>query len=104
MGCRTVYIDGSFVTTKEKPGDFDGCWDPEGVDFDRLAGSVLLNFENQRAAQKSRFRGEMFLSNTRADAAGALFLDFFQKDQDGYPKGIVALDLRSYHDQERTPI
>jgi hypothetical protein len=24
-GCRTVYIDGSFVTAKETPGDFDGC-------------------------------------------------------------------------------
>ena len=24
-GCRRVYIDGSFVTAKEEPGDFDGC-------------------------------------------------------------------------------
>ena len=24
-GCRTVYIDGSFVTSKEIPNDFDAC-------------------------------------------------------------------------------
>ena len=29
-GCRTVYIDGSFVTGKEVPNDFDACWE-EGV-------------------------------------------------------------------------
>lgn len=25
VGCRAIYIDGSFVTTKELPNDFDGC-------------------------------------------------------------------------------
>ncbi len=29
-GCRTAYIDGSFVTAKEEPGDFDACWDAVG--------------------------------------------------------------------------
>ncbi|HEU0178347.1 MAG TPA: hypothetical protein VFV58_29130 [Blastocatellia bacterium] len=24
-GCRIVYIDGSFVTTKKMPNDFDAC-------------------------------------------------------------------------------
>ena len=24
-GCKTVYVDGSFVTDKERPGDFDAC-------------------------------------------------------------------------------
>ena len=40
-GCRKVFIDGSFVTTKESPGDCDGCWDIEGVDPDAL-DPVLL--------------------------------------------------------------
>ena len=33
-GCKRAYIDGSFITTKEHPGDFDACWDLDGVDFD----------------------------------------------------------------------
>jgi len=31
-GCRAIYIDGSFVTSKEHPGDFDACWDLNNVD------------------------------------------------------------------------
>src|SRR5919109_4373198 len=50
-GCRRVYIDGSFVTAKEAPGDFDGCWEMPGVDPD-LLDPVLLTFDNRRAAQK----------------------------------------------------
>ena len=29
VGCRMVYIDGSFVTDKEYPNDYDACWDEE---------------------------------------------------------------------------
>jgi hypothetical protein len=33
-GCRTIYINGSFVTIKSDPGDFDACWDREEVNID----------------------------------------------------------------------
>ena len=75
-GCRTVYVDGSFVTAKEIPGDFDGCWDPMGVDGDRL-DPVLLDFSNRRAAQKAAYGGELFPSLALADPAGNTFLEFF---------------------------
>ena len=26
-GCRTVYLDGSFVTSRTMPNDFDACWE-----------------------------------------------------------------------------
>jgi hypothetical protein len=32
VGCRTAWIDGSFVTSKAEPNDFDMCWDEAGVD------------------------------------------------------------------------
>jgi hypothetical protein len=35
-GCKRVYLNGSFVTSKDEPGDFDACWDPTGVDFERI--------------------------------------------------------------------
>ena len=35
-GCRLVYLDGSFVTTKDHPGDFDACWDIQNVDDEKL--------------------------------------------------------------------
>lgn len=42
-----------------KPGDFDACWDTDGVDLDVL-DPVLLDLSNHRAAQRQRFGGELF--------------------------------------------
>lgn len=91
-GCRRAYVDGSFVTNKQDPGDFDACWDAEGVDFDRL-DERLLTFDRGRATQKAAFLGELFIAESRADPQGTLFLDFFQTDRDGRRKGIVVVDL-----------
>lgn len=92
-GCRTAYINGSFVTEKEEPHDFDACWDAAGVDPDRL-DPALLDFANRRAAQKQRFGGELFPADFAAEPAGMRFLDYFQRDREtGEAKGIVAIDL-----------
>src|SRR3546814_20699285 len=50
-GCRVMFLDGSFVTDKELPEDFDGCWDANGVNATAL-DPVLLDFEDSRARQK----------------------------------------------------
>lgn len=95
-GCSVVYVDGSFVTAKQMPGDFDACWDELGVDPDVL-DPVLLDFTNKRAAQKSKFRGEMFPASSFADPHGNSFLKFFQTDKaTGDPKGIIAIDLKAW--------
>lgn len=92
-GCRRLYIDGSFVTAKDEPADFDACWEAAGVDPD-LLDPVLLTFANRRAAQKERFGGELFPADWEADPHGTRFLDYFQQDSvTGERKGIVALDL-----------
>jgi hypothetical protein len=91
-GCRVVYLDGSFVTAKELPGDFDACWEISGVDPGRL-DRELLDFRDRRAAQKARSGGELFPAETAAEPVGITFLDYFQRDRDtGKPKGIIAID------------
>lgn len=96
-GCKTLYLDGSFVTEKEEPGDFDGCWDERGVDPSRL-DPVLLRFDNGRAAQKAKYLGELFPASATADPMPPFraFLDFFQRDKDDRPKGILSIDLVRY--------
>ena len=92
-GCGTVYVDGSLVTNKSHPGDFDGCWEVDGIDFDAL-DPVLLTFDPGRAIQKAKFGGELFPASVSADSDGKVFLEFFQTDKEtGHRKGIVALDL-----------
>ena len=92
-GCQTAYVDGSFVSSKLVPGDFDACWDATGVDLHKL-DPVLLKFGAGRAAQKAKFGGEFFPAGMSAGEEERVFLDFFQTDKDtGAQKGIVALDL-----------
>ena len=93
-GCRTVYVDGSFVSRRETPADFDACWERAGVDLRRLLATPLFTFDRGRAAQKAAYGGELFPADAQADGAGRRFLEFFQVDKEtGNPKGIVALDL-----------
>jgi hypothetical protein len=93
-GCTRAYLDGSFVTAKDQPGDFDGCWEAAGVDPEAL-DPVLLDFIHPRTAQKAKYSGELFVASSAADPAGTAFLEFFQTDKiTGNRKGIIAIDLR----------
>lgn len=92
-GCRRVYVDGSFVTAKPDPNDFDGCWEEAGVDPSRL-DPVLLDFADQRRRQKLKYGGEMFPASATADIRGPRFIAFFQIHKEtGDAKGIVSIDL-----------
>jgi hypothetical protein len=97
--CPAIYIDGSFVTSKLVPGDFDACWDTDGVDMAKLKSIApnLLKFEAKRAAQKASYKGEFFPADWSADSSGTRFLDFFQMDRDGDPKGIIAIELTGWN-------
>lgn len=92
-GCELIYIDGSFVTTKQEPGDFDACWSIKGVNANML-DPVFLDFSNGRSAQKTCFRGELFPAELPEGITGKVFLDFFQTDKEtGKQKGIIALSI-----------
>ena len=93
-GCRKIYLDGSFVTRKQHPGDFDAAWETPNVD-PQLLNPVLLEFSNRRQAQKQAFGGELFPADSPADEHGRTFLEYFQTDQESKPKGIIAIDLRT---------
>lgn len=93
-GCSIVYLDGSFVTEKEHPDDFDAAWDPMGVDPYKL-DPVLLDFGFKRAAQKAKYGGELFIATTEA-SYGVNYIEFFQKDRySDKSKGILSIQLGS---------
>ena len=93
-GCRTIYINGSFVTNKTYPNDFDACYDRDDIDFDylRINSPRLFNYSD-RAAQKSMYRGEIFLSEQPVGNYHETSIEFFQRDRNKNKKGIVAIDL-----------
>jgi hypothetical protein len=92
-GCRWAYLDGSFVTDKDVPNDYDLCWEMAGVN-DTLLTASLRDVRPPRAAQQARYRGDI-LPNVVEGSSGAPFVDFFQRDKaTGGAKGIIAINLR----------
>jgi predicted nucleotidyltransferase len=94
-GCKTIYLDGSFSTLKEIPGDIDVCWETDNVDLERLIEiePVLWDFSFGRKAQKERFGCEFFPAEEFAAPPDKTFIEFFQQDRDGNPKGIIGLKI-----------
>jgi hypothetical protein len=94
-GCRAAMVDGSYVTAKELPGDFDVAFDPNGVNG-ALIDPVLLRHDDGRKSMKAKYFGELFpWGHVACLATGLIYQEFFQKDRDGYAKGVVLLDVRA---------
>ena len=92
-GCQRVMLDGSYVSSKPVPGDYDACWDPAGMDFGKL-DPVFADFDNGRANQKARFGGEFFPSTMIEADSSRAFVDFFQVDWfTGKQKGILSISI-----------
>ena len=88
-GCRSILVDGSFVTSTPYPSDYDACCDYGGID----PLKVDLRLLGPRAVMKAYYFGEVRPERWLADA-GITFREFYQSDRDGRPKGIVHLSLR----------
>lgn len=90
-GCPQLFLDGSYVTGKPLPNDYEICWDVEFVDPQYL-DPVFMIFDNGREAQKAKFKGEYFPAFWTEENSGKPFLDFFQQDKEsGKKKGIVRI-------------
>ena len=87
-GCERVYLDGSYVTDKDSPSDFDAIWDMEGVDGDLLDPIIL---QSDKKKMKEKYFGEFFPNVIEQDS-NKLFLEFFQGDKEGNKKGIVQVN------------
>ncbi len=88
-GCRTLYLDGSFVTDKPDPGDYDAVWEYEGVDN---TIDPLLRDGWDLGAIKQEYGGDVFCR--MPDILDKDHVEFFQTDRDGIAKGIIKIDLR----------
>ncbi|NYF26050.1 hypothetical protein [Sporosarcina sp. JAI121] len=93
-GCTIIYIDGSFVTNKKNPGDFDALYDLEEVN-DLIIDQVLLDASRTgREKMKKYYEGEFFPAYIKAQPNGTIYLDFFQKNKKTKePKGIIKIKL-----------
>jgi hypothetical protein len=90
-GCPQLFIDGSYVTGKPLPNDYEICWDVQFVNPKDL-DPVFMVFDNGREAQKIKYKGEYFPALWTEQNTGKPFLDFFQQDKEsGENKGIIRI-------------
>jgi hypothetical protein len=90
-GSPQIFLDGSYVTAKPIPADYEVCWDMRFVKPE-LLDLVFFDFDNHRQKQKDKYGGEFFPAQLTEGMSGRPFLDFFQTDKyTGKQKGIVRL-------------
>ena len=92
IGCVRAWLDGSYVTDKQVPGDYDLCWDTTGVDWNAV-DPALLDVDFPRLLQQIKYRGDV-LPNYVEQNSGLPFQEFFQQNKNtGGTKGIIELTL-----------
>jgi hypothetical protein len=89
--CQEVFLNGSFITNKEEPGDYDLCYEPTGI----VATDNLQMFLKTREARKEEYLGDIFVRLPQPPYL-ADYVEMWQTDtrQDDIPKGIIRIDLR----------
>ena len=95
-GCRTAFVDGSFVCAEPAPTDYDACWDATGVDAARLDPALLVLTDAGRRTIRRRYGGDIRPDMVCPPGTILPYLRFFQRDRDGRRKGIVRFDLRDF--------
>ena len=90
-GCPQVFLDGSYVTAKPDPNDYDALWDRRFVDPSML-DPVFLDFTYGTDPQKAKYLGEFFPVSAIEGGSRRSFWEFFQLEkQTGSPKGIIRI-------------
>jgi hypothetical protein len=90
-GCRQVWINGSYVTDKERPGDVDVLYDAWAVRPNELDQLFRSETAAARADRNKIYGGDYF--PVYDDELDGALISHFETDRSDIPKGIVQLSL-----------
>ena len=96
VGCEAIYMDGSFITKKIEPKDYDLCWEDEGINLVDVAKMCrpLIDLGWKKSKMLERYRGDVGPANNIADMdKGITFLGYFTEDKQGRDKGIIRIEI-----------
>jgi hypothetical protein len=94
-GCTRLYLNGSFITDKVQPNDYDACWEIENIQ--PTIDPLLLNPFKQLAEIKSKYKGDIFPRIPEL-MKGIDHLEIFQLDINVNIKGIIVIELGENRD------
>ena len=90
-GCRQVWINGSYVTDKERPGDVDVLYDAWALRPNELDQLFRSETAATRADRNKIYGGDYF--PVYDDELDGALISHFETDRSDIPKGIVQLSL-----------
>ena len=96
IGCKALYINGSYTTNKRLPKDFDVCWEDLGLDYDEVRRKlpILFDLDPPRAKQQLIYKADIFPAHFVEFGSKMYFIDFFQEDKyTRLPKGIIKIEI-----------
>ncbi|MFF7521167.1 DUF6932 family protein [Streptomyces pseudovenezuelae] len=96
LGVREIYVDGSFTTSKVRPGDIEVVYMPPTTSAAQPWG--IFDF-SQHHTLKRRYGIDLWPHPSPQEVAPGKFVsikEFFSFDRDGAPKGIVRLNLEGF--------
>ena len=88
-GCPEVYLNGSFITLKSEPKDYDLCYEPTGI----KGTEAFKQFLETRDERKEKYFGDIF-PRLPQPPYEMDHVEDWQTDRDGEIKGIVRIILR----------
>jgi hypothetical protein len=90
-GSPQIYLDGSYISAKPEPGDYDALWDRRFVD-PTLLDPLFIQLTMGTDRQKAKYLGEFFPSAAVEANSRKPFMDFFRTDRlTGAEKGIIRI-------------
>lgn len=96
IGCTAIYIDGSFVTKKIVPTDYDLCWEDTGISLVEVKEKCYPLVDGGWKMQKikERYRGDVAPASNIADMKKCInFLGYYTEDKQGRNKGIIKVKI-----------
>lgn len=95
-GCSTVYIGGSFVSTKKNPDDIDLCFDLGNIDYNKLEKVFPDFFDFNKIGE---IRRNLKCHILHFDKSNLQYLHMLERDLNGDQKGLVKINLKDiYYD------
>jgi len=89
--CPELFLNGSFITSKQEPGDYDLCYEPTGV----IPTPEFYEFLKNRDTTKERYLGDIFVRMPQPPFYYD-HVEHWQTDtrEDDVEKGILRIRLR----------
>lgn len=96
LNCDILYLDGSFISSKLNPKDYDACWDTTHENREWVLNNVAdTSLNSDSETQKEYFGGEIYPAFVKAPLLPELtILEYFQRTKEGEAKGIIMLKLQ----------